>query len=124
MGRLFNWGESMAKFLITVFRDIGFDVKVTVDQDMMKAIDALNSEMIESGVQIFVGGLMPTEYAKSFTYDSNDVITEFEGSYVKSSAFIDGLWVLECPDLKSAQNWCRKAALACRASVEVRPFYG
>ncbi|GAB2196334.1 YciI family protein [Sessilibacter sp. MAH4] len=114
----------MAKFLITVFRDIGFDANVVVDQAMMKAIDALNSEMIASGVQTFVGGLMPIEYAKSFKYDTNNVITESEESYIKASEFIDGLWVLECPDLKSAQEWARKAAMACRASVEIRPFYG
>jgi hypothetical protein len=34
-----------------------------------------------------------------------------------------GFWVLEVADLEAALAWGRKAATACRASVEVRPFH-
>jgi hypothetical protein len=34
-----------------------------------------------------------------------------------------GFWVLEAADLEEALAWGRKAAVACRASVEVRPFH-
>ncbi|HET7871285.1 MAG TPA: hypothetical protein VFL42_02165 [Terriglobales bacterium] len=33
-----------------------------------------------------------------------------------------GFWVLKAADLNEALAWGRKAALASRASVEVRPF--
>ena len=34
-----------------------------------------------------------------------------------------GFWVLEAHDLDEALTWRRNAAVACRASVEVRPFH-
>jgi hypothetical protein len=34
-----------------------------------------------------------------------------------------GFWMLEVADLEAALAWGRKAATACRASVEVRPFH-
>jgi hypothetical protein len=38
------------------------------------------------------------------------------------SEHIGGFWVLEAVDLNEALAWGRKAAVACRAPVEVRPF--
>ena len=35
---------------------------------------------------------------------------------------IGGFWVLEATSLDDALAWGRKAAVACRAPVEVRPF--
>jgi hypothetical protein len=35
---------------------------------------------------------------------------------------IGGFWVLEAANLDDALAWGRKAAVACRAPVEVRPF--
>jgi hypothetical protein len=37
---------------------------------------------------------------------------------------VGGLWVLELADLDEALAWWRKAVVACRAPVEVRPFHG
>ncbi len=36
---------------------------------------------------------------------------------------VGGFWVLEAADLGEALAWGRKAAFACRAPVEVRPFH-
>ena len=36
---------------------------------------------------------------------------------------IGGFWVLKAADLDEALVWGRKAAVACHASVEVRPFH-
>lgn len=33
-------------------------------------------------------------------------------------------WILEAADLDEALAWGRKAAVACRAPAEVRPFFG
>jgi len=46
-----------------------------------------------------------------------------DGLYLKSTEYVDGFWVLETADLDAALEWGRKAAVACRASVEVRPFH-
>lgn len=46
-----------------------------------------------------------------------------DGSYLNGSENVGGFWVLETADLDEALNWGRKAAIACRAPVEVRPFH-
>jgi hypothetical protein len=45
------------------------------------------------------------------------------GPYLETSEHVGGLWVLEAADLDEALEWGRKAAVACRAPVEVRPFH-
>ena len=42
---------------------------------------------------------------------------------IEAKEHIGGFWVLEAADLEEALAWGRKAAVACRASVEVRPFW-
>ena len=45
-----------------------------------------------------------------------------DGPYLEAKEHIGGFWVLEAADLDEALEWGRKAAVACRAPVEVRPF--
>jgi hypothetical protein len=47
-----------------------------------------------------------------------------EGQFLKVKQYVDGFWVLECESLEDALEWGKKAARACRGSVEVRPFAG
>lgn len=114
----------MAHYLIAIYRDNSFDPKISVDQEMMAAIDQLNLEMVAAGVRVFVGGLKPPESAVSLRRGKIDVLVRSEGPFLGAAEFMDGLWVLEAPDIKIAEEWGYKAAMACRASVEIRPFYG
>ena len=45
-----------------------------------------------------------------------------DGPYIETKEHIGGFWVLECATKAEAVEWGRKAALACKAPVEVRPF--
>ena len=45
-----------------------------------------------------------------------------DGPYPETKEHIGGFWILEAADLDEALAWARKAAVACRAPVEVRPF--
>jgi hypothetical protein len=45
-----------------------------------------------------------------------------DGPYLETRELIGGFWVLEAADLDEALEWGRKAVVACRAPVEVRPF--
>ena len=45
------------------------------------------------------------------------------GPYLETKEHIGGFWVLEAADMDEALEWGRKAAVACRAPVEVRPFW-
>ena len=46
-----------------------------------------------------------------------------DGPYLETKEHIGGFWILETANLDDALAWGRKAVVACRASVEVRPFY-
>ncbi len=90
---------------------------------MSRDIDALNDEMMAAGVIIFVGGLRPTGSAKSLRLQNNGEVLISDGLYLNTQEHVGGFWVLEVVNLDEALAWGRKAAIACRASVEVRPFH-
>lgn len=113
----------MAQYLISVYRPNGFDHSTSLDAVARRSIDALNEEMNAAGAIIFVGGLRPTTAARHFTLQPDDSLVAQDGAYLAADSYIDGYWVLTCRDFNDALEWGRKAALACRASVEVRPFY-
>lgn len=45
-----------------------------------------------------------------------------DGPYLETKEHIGGFWVLEVASRDEALAWGRKAAIACRAPVEVRAF--
>ena len=89
---------------------------------MSRDIDALNDEMMAAGIRIFVGGLSPVRSAKSLRAQPDGKVLITDGPYLETKEHIGGFWVLEAADLDEALAWGRKAAVACRAPVEVRPF--
>ncbi len=89
---------------------------------MGRDIDALNEEMTAAGVRVFVGGLLPVSSAKSLRAQPGGKVLITDGPYLETKEHIGGFWVLEAADLNEALEWGRKAVVACRAPVEVRPF--
>ena len=83
---------------------------------------AVVNEMKDAGVYVFAGGL-EEEDGPVYNADptSGDVLIT-DGPYIETKEHIGGFWVLEAADLDEALAWGRKAAVACRAPVEVRPF--
>ncbi len=89
---------------------------------MDRHIHALNHEMIAAGVRDFPGGLHPASSAKSLRAQSNGGVLITDVPYLETKEHVVGLWVLEVADLDEALACGRKAAVACRAPVEVRQF--
>jgi hypothetical protein len=90
---------------------------------MHRHIGALNEEMIAAGVRVFVGGLHPASSAKSLRAQPNGEVLITDGPYLETKEHVGGFWVLEAVNLDEALAWGRKAAVACRAPVEVRAFH-
>lgn len=111
------------KFLITVHRPNDYDHASLLGDDAMRDINALNEEMEAAGIRVFVGGLRPPDSAKSIVRHDDGVTSVSEGRYLAAENYVDGFWVLECAVENEALEWGEKAAAACRASIEVRPFY-
>jgi hypothetical protein len=112
------------KYLIAIHRPNDFAHEDMLGPEVREAIDRVNDEMVAAGVRLFVGGLYSPSSATSIRLQSNGDVTVSEGPYLEASDYVDGLWVLECETKADAIEWGRKAALACRGSVEVRPFAG
>ena len=113
----------MTKYYVAIHRPNDFDPAVSVDAGMRREIDALNEQMVAAGVRVFVGGLRPTSSAKSLRKLPDGELLMADGPIAKTPEYVDGFWVLEVADLDEALAWGRKAAAACQASVEVRPFH-
>jgi hypothetical protein len=115
-------GEVMTQYLVAIHHPDNYDPS-TEDEAMHRDIDVLNDEMVAAGVRIFVGGLRPASEARSLRKRRDGELLITDGPYLETKEHIGGFWVLECADLDKAVEWGRKAAIACRAPVEVRPFY-
>jgi hypothetical protein len=111
----------MTQYMVAIHHPDDF-VPGSEGRAAMDDIAALNRDMVAKGVRVFVGGMAPASEAVSVRTKSpgNTVVTD--GPYMESKEHIGGFWVLECASRDEAIEWGRKAAIACRAPVEVRPF--
>jgi hypothetical protein len=113
----------MTQYLVAIHHPDDYDPAVAEDEAMSRDIDALNDEMVAAGVRVFVGGLHPARNAMSLRVQPDGQVLTAGGPYLQTSEHVGGFWVLEVADLDAALAWGRKAAVACRAPVEVRQFH-
>ena len=109
----------MAQYLVAIHHPDDYDPSVETEA-MSNDIHALNRQMLAAGVRVFVGGLSPARRAKSLRAQPNGKVLITDGPYLETKEHIGGFWVLEAANLDDALAWGRKAAVACRAPVEVR----
>jgi hypothetical protein len=112
----------MTQYLVAIHHPDDYDPSVE-DEAMHRDIDVLNDEMVAAGVRIFVGGLQSVRRARSLRARGDGEILITDGPYLETKEHVGGFWVLEAASLEEALAWGRKAAVACRAPVEVRPFH-
>lgn len=113
----------MPQYLVAIHHPDDYDPATAENDAMGRAIDTLNDEMVAAGIRIFVGGLRPVSEARSLRAGSEGQVSIAKGPYLKGKEHVGGFWVLETASLEEALEWGRKAAIACRAPVEVRPFF-
>lgn len=111
----------MPQYLVAIHHPDDYDPSVE-DEAMTRDIDVLNDEMVAAGIRVFVGGLTPASNARSLRRQPDGKVLITDGPYLETKEHIGGFWVLEAAHMDEALEWGRKAAIACRAPVEVRPF--
>jgi len=111
----------MTQYLVAIHHPDDYDPSVETEA-MSRDIGALNHEMVAAGVRVFVAGLSPARSAKSLRAQPDGKVLITDGPYLETKEHIGGFWVLEAANLDDALAWGRKAAVACRAPVEVRPI--
>jgi hypothetical protein len=112
----------MPQYLVAIHHPDDYD-PTTETEAMRGDISALNVEMKAAGVRLFAGGLHPVRSAKSLRARADTRVHITDGPYLETKEHIGGFWILECASLEDALAWGRKAAIACRAPVEVREFH-
>ena len=112
----------MTQFLVAIHHPDDYDPSLE-DKAMVHDIHVLNEEMIAAGVRIFAGGLTSASSAKSLRAQPGGKVLVTDGPYLETKEHIGGFWILEAANLDDALAWGRKAAVACRAPVEVREFH-
>src|SRR5262245_55291144 len=112
----------MPQYLVSIHHPDDYDPSVE-GEAMGRDIDVLNEEMIAAGIRVFVGGLHPAKSPKSSRQHRGAKVLVTDGPYLETKEHIGGFWVLEATDMNEALEWGRKAAVACRAPVEVRQFH-
>jgi len=111
----------MTQYLVAIHHPDDFDPSKETEATV-RDIDVLNEEMAAAGVVVFVGGLTPVSDARSLRAQPDGKVLITDGPYLETKEHIGGFWVLEVATLDDALAWGRKAAVACRAPIEVRPF--
>lgn len=110
------------KVMVAIHHPDGYDGSQETEQ-MSRDIDSLNEEMEAAGARFFAGGLHPAGSAKSLRAQPDGKVLVTDGPYLETKEHIGGFWILDCATLDEALEWGRKAVIACRAPVEIRPFY-
>ncbi len=112
----------MSQYLLSVFYTEGQEEPdPELIEQMYADVDAVNAEIKAAGAWVFAGGLHPADTATVVSaQDGETMITD--GPFAETKEQIGGFWVIEAPDLDAALDWARKATVACRGPVEVRPF--
>jgi hypothetical protein len=111
----------MAQYLVAIHHPDNYDPSKE-GEAMIRDIDALNEEMEAAGARFFAGGLSAPSNAKSLRAQPDGKVLITDGPYLETKEHVGGFWILEAADMDAALAWGRKAVIACRASIEVRPF--
>ncbi|HET8900289.1 MAG TPA: YciI family protein [Rhodanobacteraceae bacterium] len=111
----------MPQYLVAIHHPENYDPS-TEDEAMIRDIGMLNEEMKAAGARFFAGGLESNSKAKSLRRQLNGQVIVTDGPYIEAKEHVGGFWILEAADMDEALAWGSRAAVACRAPVEVRAF--
>ena len=115
----------MTQYLLSVHHD--FDATAELDpaviEQMVRDVDAFNTELQEQGHWVFAGGLHPPSTATVVRVDGGEVLTT-DGPFAETKEAMGGFWIIEAADLDVALALATTAAKACGHAVELRPFQG
>jgi hypothetical protein len=112
----------MPNYLLAVHVDPA-DLSEAELRESVEEVDALNAEMQGEGAWVFAGGLHPAESTRVVRAVASGEILTTDGPYAESKEQMGGFWVIEAADHDAAMAWARRATVACRGPIEVRPFH-
>jgi hypothetical protein len=113
----------MKQYLLSVIQPAGDPPPPAVLEEVMRDLDAVNSELQAAGAWVFAGGLHPPSTATVLRPQGDDVLMT-DGPFAEGKEHLGGFTIIRAPDLDAALAWGRRIARASRLPIEVRPFQG
>src|SRR5919107_2031627 len=80
-------------------------------QPIFEAVDRFNQKVMDAGVWVFGGGLMPRETATTVDNTGAEAIIT-DGPFAESKEWLGGFWIIEAPDLDAALTWASEGSQA------------
>jgi hypothetical protein len=111
----------MKQYLLSVYHPEDSIPEPEVAAKIVADVEALNTELHQTGAWVFAGGLHPSSTATVVRVEGDDILIT-DGPFAEGKEHIGGFWVIRAPDLDSALEWGRKATRACAVPIEVRPL--
>lgn len=112
----------MSQYLLSVYHaGSGPELSKEEMEQSFADVEALNHQLTDAGAFVFAGGLLAPESATVVRLSGGDLVVT-DGPYTETKEHLGGFWVIEAPDMDEAMTWARRATVACRLPVEVRPF--
>jgi hypothetical protein len=111
----------MPRYLLSIYQPDGDPPPPEVLDAVVRDVDALKAELRAAGAWVFSGGLQPPGTATVLRARGGRVVTT-DGPFAEGKEHVGGCLIVQAPDLATALDWGRKAAIACTLPVEVRPF--
>jgi hypothetical protein len=88
-------------------------------EEIIAAVDALNTDLKESGAWRYAGGLQPPSTAKTVSVDESGT-TVADEPFVSADAYVGGFWIIDADDEEAAVAWATRIASALGTRIEVR----
>ena len=114
----------MTEYMLAVHHDVDQPAPEMTPEEMQELfgiVDAFNAEMQGAGIWVFGGGLQPPDTATTVKAGTGDTLIT-DGPFAETKEHLGGFWIIEVPDLDVALSWAERASVACRETIEVRPF--
>ena len=111
----------MKQYLLSIYQPDGDPPPPEILEAIMRDVNEVDAELRNAGAWVFTGGLHPPDTATVLRAGDGDVLVT-DGPFAEGKEHIGGFWIIRAPDLDAALGWARKATMACRLPVEVRPM--
>jgi hypothetical protein len=111
----------MKQYMLSIYQPEGPPPPPEFLEPVMRAIGALNADMVQAGVRLMTAGLHPPDTATVVRADGDTFLTT-DGPFAEGKEHIGGFYLIAAPDLDAALDWGRRLArIVAPLSIEVRP---
>lgn len=93
-------------------------------EQIMRRVGAFHQELLDSGAQVFDGGLAAPDTATVVRARDGGGTVLDDRPWTEGPQYVGGISIVRATDREEALDWGRRAALAIGLPVEVRAFEG